>query len=320
MGEIKVKQEPSGVLNINKPAGITSHDVVDAVRKILAMRKIGHTGTLDPIATGVLPLCVGRATKIAQYLTQADKEYLITMRLGVTTDTLDADGKVLSQVEDFTVEQKKLQEIMQGFVGEIQQIPPLFSAKKVGGVRLYKLARQGGEVERKPITVKVYELQLLSYEPPFVRFFVRCSKGTYARALCDDIGRALGCGAHLVSLVRTKSGPFDIKDALTLDQLKEQTRQGRLYETLISMDEALSYLPAIRVLPEMTRAILHGAFIPASAVVSFPPGLTKGEVVRVLGYKKKLLSLAKIRLPSEEFEGIDPRKIILTSIRVFSNL
>lgn len=312
--------EISGVLNINKPAGITSHDVVDAVRKLLQIRKVGHTGTLDPIATGVLPLCVGRATKIAQYLTQADKEYLITMRLGVTTDTLDADGRVLSQVENFVVEPEKLEETLRGFVGEIQQLPPLFSAKKVGGVRLYKLARRGVEVERKPVTVKVYELKLLGYEPPFVRILVRCSKGTYARALCDDIGKALGCGAHLVALSRTKSGPFDIKDALTLDQLKERVTQGRLHEVLIPMDEALSFLPAIRVLPEATRAILHGAAIPASAVVSFPPGLAKGEVVRILGYKKKLLSLAKVRLPSEEFEGADPRRVVLISVKVFPNL
>lgn len=311
---------PSGVLNINKPSGITSHDVVDAVRKLLKIQRVGHTGTLDPLATGVLPICVGTATKIAQYLTQADKEYLITMRLGITTDTLDADGRVLTEVKDFTIDSAKLEEVLKGFVGEIQQIPPLFSAKKLHGVRLYRLARRGEEVERRPVTVKVYMLELLAYEHPFVRFHVRCSKGTYARALCDDIGRALGCGAHLYSLIRTKAGPFDVKDAISLPELEELVKAGRLREALIPLEEALAYLPAVRVLPEATRAILHGGGIPASAVLGFPPGISKGMLVRVLGYRKRLLALAEARLGSEELAGVDPRRMVLAPVRVFSSL
>ena len=310
----------SGVLNINKPSGMTSHDVVDAVRKLLKIRRVGHTGTLDPLATGVLPICVGKATRIAQYLTQADKEYLITMRLGITTDTLDADGRVLTEVKDFTVDPAKLEEVFKGFVGEIQQIPPLFSAKKLHGVRLYRLARRGEKVERRPVTVKVYTLQLLAYEYPFVRFQVRCSKGTYARALCDDMGKALGCGAHLHSLIRTKAGPFDVKDAIALSELEKKVEEGRLREVLVPLEEALTHLPAVRVLPEATRAVLHGGGIPASAALGFPPGISKGALVRVLGYRKRLLAVAEARLGSEEFAGVDPRRIVLAPVRVFSSL
>jgi len=317
--EVKVKQEPCGVLNIDKPPGVTSHDVVDAVRRLLKIRRVGHTGTLDPLATGVLPLCVGKATRIAQYLTQADKEYLITMRLGVTTDTLDADGKILMQLDDFTIDPTKLEEVLQSFVGEVQQVPPLFSAKKLHGVRLYRLARRGEQVERRPVTVKIYQLTFLAYEPPFVRFHVRCSKGTYARALCDDIGRALGCGACLYSLVRTKAGPFNVKDALGLSQLQKLVAEGDLRTVLIPIEEALAYLPAVRVLPEATRPILQGSPVSASAVVSFPSGLSKGELVRVLGYRKRLLSLAEVRLGSQEFAEADPWRIVLTPVRIFSN-
>ncbi|MGH7536352.1 MAG: tRNA pseudouridine(55) synthase TruB, partial [Gemmatimonadales bacterium] len=192
-----------GVLNINKPAGMTSHDVVDAVRKILGMRRVGHTGTLDPQATGVLPLCVGGGTRIAQYLTQADKEYVMTLRLGITTDTLDAAGKETARVEHFAVRRADLEAILPRFTGEIQQVPPIYSAKKYRGERLYRLARRGEQVERQPVTIRIYTLELLEFAPPFVRLRATCSKGTYARSLCDDMGRALGCGGHLYELTRT---------------------------------------------------------------------------------------------------------------------
>ncbi|MGH7369924.1 MAG: tRNA pseudouridine(55) synthase TruB, partial [Candidatus Methylomirabilaceae bacterium] len=154
--------ELTGVLNVNKPAGMTSHDVVDVVRRLLKMRRVGHTGTLDPQAIGVLPLCVGRATRIAQFLTQADKEYVITMRLGITTDTLDADGKVVGRTDEIAVDPVTLQDVLARFVGEIDQIPPLFSAKKHRGERLYRLARRGETVDREPVRVKIYRLTLLS--------------------------------------------------------------------------------------------------------------------------------------------------------------
>jgi tRNA pseudouridine55 synthase len=308
--------ELSGVLNIDKPGGMTSHDVVDVVRRLLKIRRVGHTGTLDPRATGVLPICVGRATRIAQFLTQADKEYLMTLRLGITTDTLDADGRVVSQIDEIAVDRETLETVLQRFVGEIQQIPPLFSAKKHRGERLYRLARRGETVERRPITVKIHALSLLAFEPPFVRLQVSCSKGTYARALCDDIGRALGCGGHLYALTRIRSGRFLIEDALTLEALERVVAEGRIQDVLISVSDALAHLPAARVHQESSRAVVQGSGMAATAVLSFPPEVEKGDLVRVLGYRRQLLALAQAMVAGREFLAGDPRRVVLKPVRV----
>ena len=313
-----VTREVSEVLNVNKPAEMTSHDVVDAVRKILGVQRVGHTGTLDPQATGVLPLCVGRATRIAQYLTQADKEYLMTLRLGITTDTLDATGRETGRVEDVRVERADLEAILPRFTGEILQTPPLYSAKKFRGERMYRLARRGQEVERQPVTVRVHVLEMLEFAPPFVRLRTVCSKGTYARSLCDDIGRVLGCGGHLHQLTRTRSGRFGMDSAITLRQLEELAVQGRLGDALIPMAEALSHLPAVRVTPEAGRLILHGGAIPAALVAQVPPDMAAGTLVRVLGYRKHLLCLAEARLASADFPGAEPTRPALRSVRVFA--
>jgi len=310
--------EPMGVLNINKPAGMTSHDVVEAVRKLLGIRRVGHTGTLDPQATGVLPLCVGRATKIAQYLTQADKEYVLTLCLGIATDTQDSAGREVSRVEDVRVSRADVEAILPRFTGAIRQIPPLFSAKRVGGERLYHLARRGEVVERAPVAVTVHALDLLGMEGPCVRLRVHCSKGTYARALCDDIGQALGVGGHLQDLVRTRSGRFALAEALTLEALAERVLAGRLEEVLMPVAEALAHLPAVRVAPEASRAVMHGAALTASAVASFPAEVSKGALVRVLGYRRQLLSLAESTIDGHEFPGSDPRRVVLQPVRVFS--
>ncbi|MDE2060464.1 MAG: tRNA pseudouridine(55) synthase TruB [candidate division NC10 bacterium] len=310
--------ELSGVLNINKPGGMTSHDVVDVVRRLLKMRRVGHTGTLDPRATGVLPLCIGRATRIAQFLTQADKEYLITMRLGITTDTLDADGKVLSQTDHVDVDSARLREVLESFVGEIQQVPPLFSAKKHHGERLYRLARRGETVERQPIAVRIHELTLLEIDFPFVRFRVSCSKGTYARTLCDDIGRILGCGAHLYALTRVRSGRFLVDDALTLEQLEQTVMEGRIRDVLIPIGEALGHLPVVRIHPESSRGVVQGGGMVAGALLSFPMEVEKGDLVRVLGYRRQLLSLAEVTVAGREFSAVDPRRIVLKPVRVLA--
>lgn len=309
--------EPAGVLNINKPAGMTSHDVVEVVRKLLRTRRVGHTGTLDPQATGVLPVCVGRATKIAQYLTQADKEYVLTLRLGIATDTQDAAGRVLWRAEDVAVTRLQVEAILGGYRGSIQQVPPLFSAKRVGGERLYRLARRGEVVDRAPVTVTVHALDLLEMDGPCVRLRVHCSKGTYARTLCDDIGRALGVGGHLQDLVRTRSGRFALAEALSLEALAERVGAGQVEEVLIPVPEALGHLPAVRVVPEASRAVLHGAALAASAVVSFPSEITKGALTRVLGYRRQLLSLAESTIDGREFPGSDPRRVVLQPVRVF---
>ena len=316
---LRIRPEVHGVLNINKPAGLTSHDVVDAVRKILGVQRVGHTGTLDPQATGVLPLCVGRATRIAQYLTQADKEYVMTLRLGITTDTLDATGKETGRVEEVRVQREDLLAVLPRFTGEIQQVPPIYSAKKYQGERLYKLARRGESVERKPVPVRVHALEMLEFTPPFVRLRTTCSKGTYARSLCDDIGRALGCGGHLHALTRTRSGRFTLEGVVTLEELEAKTREGRLGEVLMSIAEALAHLPAVRVAPEAGPVILHGGAVAAAMVVQFPEDLPRGSVVRVLGYRKQLLSLAETTVTSGEFPACEATRLILHPVRVFSS-
>jgi tRNA pseudouridine55 synthase len=315
---MSIRAEVHGVLNINKPAGMTSHDVVDAVRKILGTRRVGHTGTLDPQATGVLPVCVGRATRIAQYLTQADKEYVMTLRLGITTDTLDAAGKETARVEDIAVGREDLLAVLPRFVGQIQQVPPIFSAKKYRGERLYRLARRGEHVERRPVTVRISSLDLLEFEPPYVRLRATCSKGTYARSLCDDIGRALGCGGHLYELTRTRSGRFTLEGILTLGELEVRVREGRLSEVLIPIADALAHLPAVRVAPEAGRLILHGGAVSAAMVAQFPADLTRGTLVRVLGFRKQLLSLAETTVASGDFAACQPTRVVLHPLRVFA--
>jgi tRNA pseudouridine55 synthase len=316
---MKTRPEVHGVLNVNKPAGMTSHDVVDAVRRILGMQRIGHTGTLDPQATGVLPVCVGRATRIAQYLTQAEKEYVMTLRLGITTDTLDAAGKETSRADAVHVRREDVEAILPRFVGEILQVPPIYSAKKHQGERLYRLARRGEVVERPPVPVKVFALEMLGFEAPDVHLKATCSKGTYARSLCDDIGRALGCGGHLYALRRTRAGRFLLEGAVTLDGLEERVRTGRLGEVLMSIAEALAHLPGVRVAPEAGPLILHGNAVTAGMVAQFPAEVSRGTLVRVLGFRKQLLSLAEAAVTSEEFGACEPTRMVLAPVRVFSS-
>jgi tRNA pseudouridine55 synthase len=227
----------NGFLVIDKPAGITSHDVVDRVRRILGIRKVGHLGTLDPLGVGVLVLAVGKATKAVRHFVDDDKEYTTTVRLGVITDTQDLDGTVVEQREvHVTVEE--FQRVLDRFRGDIEQIPPMVSAKKVGGKRLYKLHRQGIEVERQPKPVRIYEIDLQDFSPPEATFHVRCSKGTYIRTLCADIGEVLGCGGAMAWLRRTKSGFFSIGDAVKLEALESMSTED-VYALLMPTERAI---------------------------------------------------------------------------------
>lgn len=236
-----------GVLNINKPQGITSHDVVEQTRRILRERRIGHTGTLDPMAVGVLVLCIGKATRIARYIEAGEKEYQATMMLGVVTDTQDSTGRVLETRQYVPPSRETIEDILKGFVGEVIQQPPVYSALKVSGIPSYRLARQGKARPLEPRKVVVTSIELKEYNDPFVSISVRCSKGVYIRTLCADIGDSLGTGAHMTALVRTRSGRFRLEDAVTLDLLSRLAAEGRLDQALISMDEALSDMPLLQV-------------------------------------------------------------------------
>jgi tRNA pseudouridine55 synthase len=244
----------TGLLLVDKPAGMTSHDVVDHLRKATGIRRIGHTGTLDPNATGLLVLCIDKATRLSEHLTGLDKVYEGVMRLGIVTRSYDLDGEVLEErpVPPLTLQQ--IQEACNKYVGAIEQLPPMVSAVKVGGERLYKLARKGETVERKPRNVTVYEFTALDYTAPDVTVRVACTSGTYVRGLCHDAGQDLGCGAALAALRRTKVGEYSLEDALPIDQF---TTPESVEARLIPMDNALD-LPAVTLRSTAMQALLRG--------------------------------------------------------------
>ena len=215
-----------GVLNLNKPPKITSRQAVDYVKRLLSVKKAGHGGTLDPDATGVLLICLGKGTKLFEALQAGTKEYEGTLTLGITTDTLDANGQITKTLNASQITLDQIRSVCQQFIGEIEQIPPMFSAVKHKGKPLYKLARQGIEIERRPRHVSIESIELLLFCPPEVRFRVVCSKGTYIRTLASDMGTALGCGAHLSGLTRTRSGIFNIKNAYTFDALERTSESA----------------------------------------------------------------------------------------------
>ena len=228
----------SGILLIDKPPAWTSHDVVNCVRRRFRFRKVGHCGTLDPAATGLLVLLLGRATKLSQRLMNQDKVYAGTMRLGVETDSQDRDGEVIATGEVEGITPEDVERVAADFVGEIMQVPPMVSAVKKDGKPLYKLARKGQVVEREPRPVVVHRLTITDIRLPDVDFEVACGKGTYVRTLCADMGHALGCGAHLLALRRLRSGRFDVKDAHTMDQVKTWERE-QLLEAMIGLGDLL---------------------------------------------------------------------------------
>lgn len=246
-----------GLINVYKEKGFTSHDVVAKLRGICKQKKIGHTGTLDPDAVGVLPVCLGTATKVCDMLTDRDKEYIARLRLGITTDTQDLTGKVLSQGE-IRVSAEEAAQVICGFRGEQQQIPPMYSALKVNGKKLYELARQGKEVERSPRPVTVHEIEILEEDIPEFTIRVRCSKGTYIRTLCHDIGQRLGCGAAMASLIRSRAGEFAVEDSRTLGQLQELADQGRLMEAVVPVERLFEELPSATAKESAQKALQNG--------------------------------------------------------------
>ena len=246
-----------GILVIRKEKGYTSHDVVAKLRGILHMKKIGHTGTLDPAAEGVLPVALGKGTRLVELLTEKEKTYEAVLRLGVSTDTQDMTGAVLSE-KPVTVTEEEVREAVGSFVGEQQQVPPMYSALKVNGKKLYELAREGKTIERKPRPVVFYEIRILDMDLPLVRISVTCSKGTYIRTLCHDIGEKLGCGAAMESLLRTKVGRFTLDDAITLAQTEEAVQKGTIESKILGIEEILAEYPRVCCTKEGDRLLANG--------------------------------------------------------------
>ncbi len=239
----------NGILLLDKPAGVTSNAALQTVKKLYRARKAGHTGSLDPLATGLLPICFGEATKISGFLLDADKDYLVTCKLGERTNTGDAEGEVLEQRPVKGVTEKRVRQAMQEFIGDIEQIPPMYSALKHKGERLYKLARQGVEVEREPRTVTIFGMEMLDFGLPEATFRVHCSKGTYVRTLIEDMGEILGCGAHVIGLRRLGVGPFDDSGMIELGTLQALAAEGvaELDKLLLPLERGLAHWPDVRL-------------------------------------------------------------------------
>lgn len=273
----------NGVVVIDKPGGLTSFDVVARVRRALGERRVGHTGTLDPMATGVLPVCVGEATKLVPFLMSGDKAYEAEVRLGVTTDSYDATGAVTSETNAANVSRADVERALQGFVGTLQQRPPMHSAVRVGGQRLYKLAHQGLEVERQPRAVVVHAIELVAYEAPLARLRVRCGKGTYIRSLAADVGAVLGVGAHLTALRRTRVGPFGLDRAVALDALSPET-------PLVSPAQALADHATVPLDDAQVRDVRAGK-LRTIAELRAPEGA--GSHVRLLDAHGTLVAVAE---------------------------
>lgn len=310
-----------GVLNVRKEAGWTSHDVVARIRGKLRGMKLGHAGTLDPAATGVLPLLVGRGTRIAEYLLDWDKTYLAGLRLGETTDTQDATGIVLQRSPVESVTEDRIREVAAEFEGRIQQVPPMYSAVKVGGVRLYKSARAGHEVEREAREVTVFHLDIVGIRIPDVTFRATCSKGTYIRTLCADMGHKLGVGGHMSTLVRERVGPLMVEQALTVDEVESRLEQGTLSVCMLTLDEALAGLPACTVEAGTARRVLHGMPISSSEVLAWDgsPALPEGSsrAIRIKDESGRLLAIGALPVGADiEKQGLSEQPIAVSKVLV----
>lgn len=247
----------NGIINVYKEKGYTSHDVVAKLRGILKQKKIGHTGTLDPDAEGVLPVCLGSATKLCDMLTDKDKEYVAVMRLGVITDTQDLSGTVISQSE-VKVSLQEVEDAIMSFVGKYEQIPPMYSALKINGKKLYEIARQGLEVERKPRSVMIHEIEIMNRNLPDIELRVLCSKGTYIRTLCDDIGRKLGCGAAMASLKRTRVGGFLLSSSITLSEIEKLRDRNEVERMIMPVDAMFIKLKEVHIAEQYMKLPENG--------------------------------------------------------------
>src|SRR5512146_1633361 len=305
--QVDMKNAISGVLVVDKPVGLTSHDVVQVVRKGTNIRRAGQTGTLDPRASGVLVILIGPAVRLSEYVSASDKRYQAVLRLGASTDTYDADGRIISTSPVDKITEEQFEDSLQSFVGEIEQVPPPYSAVKIKGRKAYEMAREGEEIDLAPRRIKVYSLELLEWAPPEAVIDVYCSSGTYVRSLAHDLGEKLGCGAHLIGLRRTKSGRFTLRDAVPLRRLREAFEDGNWYQFLIPAAEALSDWPAIELTHEQVESIRHGHRIPADDDAP-PNGAEFRGASMVRGVSEQGELVALMELVTEE-NSWQPKKV-----------
>ena len=291
-----MNQEISGVLIIDKPSGMTSHDVVARVRRLLGTRQIGHFGTLDPFATGVLPLSVGRATRFAQFYLKSRKAYEGTIRLGFSTDTYDGTGTPASEESPVSVKAEELEELFREFTGRLMQTPPPYSAKRIGGVRAYQLARQNKPVHLEPVEVEIYALEMVSFDGIHARFAVECSGGTYVRSLAHDIGQRLGCGAHLEGLRRTTVAEFTLDKSVTLELLEEAVREEKLGECIVPLEALLPDCPELIVRGREEKSVRHGHKFELAQVERFGRGTGREQsvsILKIMDPEHRLIAVAR---------------------------
>ncbi len=298
MDKDQLKNIVSGVLVVDKPIGLTSHDVVQIIRRGTGIRRAGHTGTLDPRASGVLVVLIGPAVRLSEYVSASDKRYQATIQLGRSTDTYDSEGTVTRATPVENISEEQFDEILQGYVGEIEQVPPPYSAVKVKGKKAYEMARKGKPVDLEPRIINVFNLEILEWAPPEVVIDVYCSSGTYVRSLANDLGDSLGTGAHLIGLRRTKSGQFTLRDAVSLRRLKESFDAGDWYQFLIPAADALGDWPLIELNPDEVELVRHGHRIPAEPDAS--------DWVRGLSQQGDLVALLEHDPETNEWQ---PRKV-----------
>jgi tRNA pseudouridine55 synthase len=309
----------NGAVIIDKPSGMTSYEVLEAVKKISGMRKAGHTGTLDPLATGVLPICVNEATKLVRFLANDNKEYQGTLLLGVRTDTFDTQGKVLSSNAPL-VNRQQVEAVFSSFRGRLKQVVPLYSAVKVKGKALYKWTRRGIAIAPPEREVEIYDIRIDDFSLPEVRFTLSCSKGTYVRSLCADIGNALGCGGCMSALRRTRSGIFALDKALTLEGLAQCVKEENLFEKMIPLAGLLPGLPLIEVEDTLAEKIRNGYQPREETPFSYQiPFLVEGDVVKIMLGKRRLVAVARMQRSSDALDLPGDQRQALKILRVFND-
>lgn len=289
----------SGVLIVDKPVGMTSHDVVQFVRRGTGIKRAGHTGTLDPRASGVLVVLVGPAVRLSEFVSASNKRYQAIIKFGVTTSTFDSEGEVTSR-RPVDISYEELEQAMEGFIGEVEQTPPIYSAIKIQGKRAYEFAREGKEVEMEPRTVTVHSLELLDWDPPEAVIDIQCSSGTYVRSFASDLGEKLGSGATLIGLRRTINGQFSLRDAVSMRRLEEAFENGDWYRYLLPAADALSDWHTIVLEPEQIDEVSHGHRVPAE------PDMEEGLMARAIGEDGELVALMEYDAQTQEWQ---PRKV-----------
>ncbi len=292
-----------GIFNINKPVGMTSHDVVAIIRKLLKQKRVGHAGTLDPLASGVLPICVGQATRVAEYLSESGKAYKAEIVFGTATDTYDAEGSVTATASTTELSLKRIEETLEQFQGPQAQYPPLYSAIKIKGQPAYKRARAGEAIVLEPRSIVIYALEILAWNPPRLTLFIECSKGTYIRSLAHDLGMKTGCYAYLDALIRTRSGQFTLSESITLEQLAEAAETDTMQRYAFPTDKALEDYPAIKLDADTTERVKHGnAFNNEQA--------NSTGLARVYDIKGDFIAIAEW---NEEQKVWQPKKVFTTN-------